>query len=484
MLTTKTKKNNFSKVITTSIQNWQAKLAGLLLLSTPLIYGCEDPSDIGLVLDPEANRIGVFYAEIPLSAYLVSADSLNTTNSGTLVAGGDISDYFGRTEATAYSRLTFSTSATIPESEAILDSAKFSLGIGSLTAEDLDEAKTFSAYKLTEPILDTAYYNFDHLAYEEAPFAAGSFMLKENSDTVVFMNLEEALADDLFTKLKGEDPVFNDIFSFRDYFPGFALKGSPEQQTTINVIREEHNTGYTNTGIKLYYRNSEEDTVSSVYSIYTNGVRHFNSITNDPSGTPTSIVTEKNTAYDVGDLVGSKALLGHMVKLNMEPLSNFLDTLGNVIFNKASLEMGPTENFPDSNMPIQGMIQYLADDNNEILRREDGAPYSVQQKGYPQTTTDDDGNVVPVFTSGGANPLAFNTEKFIYTPADSRYGITDYVDALYRTDVVRTDLLLYPASITYSGNSIVASNSLTRSLREYIVNQNSITLKIYYTKLR
>ncbi|GGF33612.1 hypothetical protein GCM10011339_22260 [Echinicola rosea] len=455
------------------------------MLSTPLINGCTDPSDIGLVLDPEANRIGVFYAEIPLSAYLVSIDSLNTTNSGVLVAGGDMSDYFGETESTAFSRLSFGNSAARPNSDAILDSAKFSLDILTLTAEDLDEAKTFSAHKLTEPILDTAYYNFDHLDYEEAPFASGSFMLEENSDTIVFMNLDEALATDLFTKLKDEDPVFKDIFAFRDYFPGFALKGSAEQQTTIHVNRGQYNSGPPNTGIKLYYRNSEEDTVSSVYSIYTNGSRHFNGMTNNPTGTPTEIVTEKNTAYNVGNLVGSKALLGHMVKLDMEPLSNFLDTVDNVIFNRATLEMGPVENFPDSKMPIQGLIQYFTDDTNKILRREeDGAPYSVQQGTVPQTTTDENGNAVPAITSGGTNPLAFNTEEFTYVPANSQSGIVDYVDALYRTDVMRTDLLLYPARVSISGRTISTSSDFTRSLREYIINQNSIVLKIYYSKLR
>ena len=467
------------KVITTSTQTWQAKLAGLLLLCTPLINACTDPSDIGLKLDPEANRIGVFYAEIPLSAYLVATDSLNTTNAGVLVAGGDISDYFGETEATAYSRMAFSTSATKPENEAILDSAKFSLEIGSLTAEDLDETKTFAAHKLTEPILDTAYYNFDQLGFEETPFASGSFMLEENSDTVVFMNIDEALATDLFTKIKDEDPVFDDIFSFRDYFPGFALKGYPSQQTTLHV-----NPG-TNTGFKLYYRNSEEDTISSVYTIYTSSSRHFNGVTNNPTGTPTEIVTEKNKAYDVGALVGSKALLGHLVKLDMEPLSNFLDTLDNVIFNRATLSMGPTENFPDSKMPIQGLIQYFTDDSNKILRREeDNAPYSVQLGTVLQTMTDEDGNVVPAVTSGGTNPLVFNTSEYIYGPANTREGITSYVDALYRTDVMRTDLLLYPAVVSTSGTSIITSSSITRSLREYVVNQNSITLKIYYSKLR
>ncbi|GAB3653570.1 hypothetical protein GCM10028791_23790 [Echinicola sediminis] len=425
------------------------------------------------MLDPNANQIGVFYAEIPLSAYLVSVDSLRTTNPLVLVAGGDNSSFFGRTESIGYSRLSFSRSTTRPTEEAILDSAKFSLSISSLTADDLDEAKTFSVHKLTEPILDTAYYNFNHLAYEESPFASGSFMLKENSDTVVHMTLDGAVAEDLFTRLKTEDPVFDNIFSFREYFPGFALKGNPDEETAINVLLGS------DTGIKLYYRDDAEDTVSTAYTISTSQSRHFNGVINDPTGTPTEIVAEKDVAYEVGDLVGSKSLLGLVLKLNMEPLSNFLDTLENATFNHVTMEIGPTENFPDSKLPPPSLIPYFTDENNEILTREvDGALYSIQSDVAQQVVTDEDGNVLPAVSTTGTNNLVFNTEKFLY-----QQSLTAYIDALYRTDVMRTDLLLYPR--TPSGNSSPPySNDFVRSLREYVVNQNSIKLKIFYSKMR
>ncbi|MBD8491048.1 DUF4270 family protein [Echinicola sp. CAU 1574] len=461
------------KVITTSIQTWQAKLAGILLITTSFNSSCTDPSDIGLVLDPNANQIGVFYAEIPLSASLVSVDSLRTTNPLVLVVGGDNSDYFGRTEAIGYSRMAFSSTATKPTTDAILDSARFSISISSLTAEGLDQAKNFSAHKLTEPILDTAYYSFDHLSYEEAPFASGSFMLTENSDTIVAMNLDETLAADLFSKLQNEDAIFDNIFNFRDYFPGFALKGNPDEETTINVLVGN------DTGIKLYFRESEEDTVSSTYTIFTAQSRHFNGVLNDPTGTPTEVIVENDEAYDVGNLAGSKSLLGLVLRLDMEPLSNFLDTLENATFNQATLVMGPTENFADSKLPPQSLIPYFTDESNQILTREsDGALYSIQSDVATQVVIDEDGNVLPAVSTSGTNPLLFDSEKFIY-----QQSLTSYVDALFRTDVQRYDLLLYPRTPS-SGGTPPYSNDFVRSLREYVVNQNSIKLKIYYSKMR
>ncbi|GGZ35400.1 hypothetical protein GCM10007049_31030 [Echinicola pacifica] len=402
---------------------------------------------------------------------MVDIDSLNTTNPYVFTAGGDISDYFGTTEATAYSRLNFSTSAIVPDEDALLDSARFSVDVTSLTAEDLDDAKTFSAHMLTEQILDTTYYNFDHIPYQESPFATGSFMLKENSDTVLLMNMDEALANDMFTKLKSDDPVFHDIFSFRNYFPGFALKGAPEQQTTINVRPG------VSTGIKFYYRNSSEDTVSSIYTIYSSNSRHFNGMVNDATGTPTEIIKEKNTAYDPGQIKGSKSLRGLVVKLDMEPLSNFLDTVQQVVFNYAEISLGPVENFPESKYVPSYMIAYFTDDTNKILTREsDGALYSIQSGSF-QVVTDEDGNVLPYIGTTTTNPLIFNSEKFTYFQI-----ITDYVDGLYRNDVMRTDLLLYPRTPNSSA-SPPYSNDIIRSMREYEVNQNSIKLKIYYSKL-
>ncbi|MDN3669026.1 DUF4270 family protein [Echinicola jeungdonensis] len=458
------------KVTTTSITNLPAKLACSLLLSLTFASSCTDPTDIGLELDPNTNQIGVFYKEIPLSASLVLIDSVNTTNSSVLVAGGDISSYFGRTESIGYSRMAFNPVTTKPGEDAIFDSARFDLNIIGLTSEDMDELKSFSAHQLTEPILDTVYYNFDQLAYEETAFATGSFELEANSDTTVSMVVEEAFAQDLFSKLQNNDPVFENIFTFRDYFPGFALKGNPDEETTLTIQMGS------STGMRLYYH-SEGDTTSTAYNITTFQSRHFNGVISDRTGTPTEIVQVPNTAYDPGELAGSKANLGLILKLDMEPLRTFLDTAHNINLNQASLEMGPTENFSDSKLPPSNLIMYFADENNKIQTREaDGALLSVQRENAPQVATDSEGNYIPAVSSGGSSALIFDSEKYIY-----QQQITSYINALYRFDELdRTDLLLYPR--TPSNPSYI--NDLVRSLREYIVNQNSISLKIYYSKLR
>lgn len=435
-----------------------------MLAITVLAGACTDPSEI--ILDPDNNQIGVFYKEIPLSASMVLLDSFSTTRTGALVVGGDVSPFFGKTEAIAYSRLSFNPGGKAPTAEAIFDSAKFHLNIGAVSGTGLSQSKTFSIHRLQEQILDTTYYNFSSLPFEEPSIAEGSFILKADTINAVSMDLEEELALDLFNKLKSKDPVFDNLFSFRDYFPGIAITGDPEQQVTASIAAGS------GTGISLYYH-YKDDTVATVYPINTIQSRYFNQIKNDRTGTPTEKIAEAGVAYELdGNLIGSKANLGLVIKLNTEPISDFLDTLDNVTFNQFSLEMGPLENFPETKQPIQNIILYFSDDNNKRLARADGKLISVQAEGQPQIEGKDaNGNVVPA--TDGPTSLLFNAEKFTYTQQ-----LNSYVNALFRQGLERTDLILYPTSPSAN------ADEFKQSLKEMIVDKNTIKLKIYYSKVK
>jgi hypothetical protein len=134
--------------------------------------------------------------------------------------------------------------------------------------------------------------------------------------------------------------------------------------------------------------------------------------------------------------------------------------------------MGPLENFPETKQPIKSIMMYFADDNNKFFKRIDGRRVPLQGEREPQVEgTDENGNIVPAVDN--PNSLVFNGEKFIYTQQ-----ITSYINALFRSGLPRTDLILYPTSPSVSGDEF------KQSLREYIVNKNSIKLKIYYSKVK
>tara|TARA_R110001592_G_scaffold9049_5_gene48596 strand:- start:62299 stop:63684 length:1386 start_codon:yes stop_codon:yes gene_type:complete len=460
------------KAITISTQTLRVKFLGALCSIVIFAGACSDPSEIGLVLDPGSNQIGVFYEEISLSSFLVLEDSLNTTNQSRLVVGGDHSDIFGTTESIGYSRLSFNPGGTLPDDNAIFDSAIFNFNIVDLIADDFEVEKEFKVHRLLEAIEDTTYYSFDALDFEEnTTLAEGSFLLQADTVNQVSMDLNPDFAAELFGKLTSQDPAFDDIFAFRAYFPGIVIKGDPAQNTSISLAIGG------GTGITMYYH-YDGDTVSTSYPINTIQSRHFNQVISDRQGTVTEQIDEKNVAYDVaGDKVGVKAGLGMLLKLDMDPLHEFLDTLENVTFNQILLEVGPVDEYPEGKNPYGALVMYFATDGGEFYRRDfDGSKVAVQGENNTQTGFDQDGNIVPV--TGNQTGLAFNTETGVYSNQ-----ITSYVNALYRSGLVKTDLFLYPNTpSTESG--VVTYDAFKRSLKEFVVDKDQIKIKIYYSKIR
>ncbi len=435
------------------------------LLSLFLISSCSDPATVGIELAPGNNQLGVFFAEFELPAEVVLLDSFNTTNQGFLIVGHEEDDLFGVTEGIGYSRMFIEQREERPRTDAILDSIFFQLDIQSVNGENLDEPKYLSVHRLAEPILDTLYYNFDALEIEEEPIAFSEITFGETRDTTALLNVTEEFSEEIFDKMK-RGLELQDLFSFRDYFPGIAVKAREGDNSTVGIA-----IGF-ETGIFAYYH-YEGDTVASSYEITTASSRSFNGVSSDRSGTPTQVVQERNKSYDVGPIVGMKANLGMAMKIDTSPFDAFLDTLAGVTFNQISLEIGEIEPMPETQNPLSAMVIYFTDETNEVLERPvDNGELTLQTDGQAQVDiVDEDGTKEPAIRAPAV--LRFNPEEDSY-----RQGISSYVNALFRGDLTRTNWLLYANSPDVSGDEF------KRSLRQFKVKQENIKVKVIYSKTR
>ncbi len=326
------------------------------LLFTILISSCSDPASVGLELAPGNNQVGVFFAEFDLPAEVVLLDSFNTTNQGLLVVGEEVDPYFGKTTGIGYSRMYFDSRAERPDVNAFLDSVLFRVDVVSVNGQNLDLPKYFSIHRLVEPILDTSYYNFNELRFQESPLAFSNITFGETKDTTLTFPVNEDFAEELFLKLvRGNE--FDNIFNFRRYFPGIAFKSGEGQNTTIGV-----NLGF-ETKFDIYFHYLG-DTISQVYEINTSSSRSFNGVKSDRNGTPTSIITEPGKAYNTGDLVGLKANLGIAMKVNTAPFDNFLDTLNGAIFQQVEFVLGEINEVPTGQNPPSFFVSYFTDGTN------------------------------------------------------------------------------------------------------------------------
>jgi Domain of unknown function (DUF4270) len=448
------------RVITTSTQNLRAKFVGLGMALAAILSSCEDPSSIGLELDPNNNQIGVSYIEIPLSADVVQRDSVYTTNTGVVLYGRSENDFFGVTEAIGYSRLFYNRDIARPKPGARLDSVKLNINFREVIAEELQTPKKLSIHLLQEQIRDKDYYTFDGLSHDPLPTFQATIDFRAKQDTIVTLPVENAFTDLVFEELV-DGRYFGDIFAFREFLPGLVFKGENASFST----RIGNNTGL------IFYYTNDGDTVSRAYPIATglnfNLARHFTQTVIDRTGTPTEVVQEKNKAYNLGQFAGGKSTYGMVVKLNTSALDQFLDTLENVTFNQVILEMGPLVSDTSANYPPQFLKMYLTNETNQILFRKDGLPMLVQQDGVPQV----DGITGEPAYSDRPAILTHLRDANIYTQF-----LTSHMNALYRKKIERRDFLLFPGA--------AQTDDFANSLREYQVDQSKIKFKIFYSKGR
>jgi hypothetical protein len=448
------------RVITTSTQNLRAKFVGLGMALAAILSSCEDPSSIGLELDPNNNQIGVSYIEIPLSADVVQRDSVYTTNTGVVLYGRSENNFFGVTEAIGYSRLFYNRDIARPKPGARLDSVKLNINFREVIAEELQTPKKLSIHLLQEQIRDKDYYTFDGLSHDPLPTFQATIDFRAKQDTIVTLPVENAFTDLVFEELV-DGRYFGDIFAFREFLPGLVFKGENASFST----RIGNNTGL------IFYYTNDGDTVSRAYPIATglnfNLARHFTQTVIDRTGTPTEVVQEKNKAYNLGQFAGGKSTYGMVVKLNTSALDQFLDTLENVTFNQVILEMGPLVSDTSANYPPQFLKMYLTNETNQILFRKDGLPMLVQQDGVPQV----DGITGEPAYSDRPAILTHLRDANIYTQF-----LTSHMNALYRKKIERRDFLLFPGA--------AQTDDFANSLREYQVDQSKIKFKIFYSKGR
>ncbi len=420
-------------------------------------------------LDPNNNQIGVIYHEIPLSAFVVMQDSLGTTNFNHLVFGSDQSDFFGKTEATAYSRLFFNEQVAKPTPTAILDSVKFNMSFRFVLSDELTTPKTIRVHRLNEQIRDILYYSNSSLDYDPTPIFTQQIDFSAKQDTVVTFDVNNEFTQQLFADLASGN-VNTDIFTFREYLPGLVFTGAADEEVSF-TIRPSVNTGF------MFFYHIDGDTVSRNYPIATglqsNLARHFNQIERDATGTPTEQVTEPWTAYDLGGKVGSKGNTGLLVKLDTRPLQDFLDTLTNVTFNQVTLEVGMLKDFQESNSPFPVQIIYQTNETNRILQRSDGRLIAVQ----PDRTAQVDPETGEPAVSSPPTPalLRLDSEQMIYRQSLTE-TLTAHVNAVYRGTIPRRDFLLYPGQ--------VGNDDFKFSLREYVIDTDKIKIKIFYSKTR
>ena len=415
---------------------------GLFLVLT-VLWGCENPNQIGLnELKLDTSGVKVTYKEFVLPSSVIQPDSILTGYSARLMCGNYKDDNFGLLQARSYFQVLYGDLPDIP-SNAVFDSLVFSLYSNYSFGPGAENEQKYYFYHLTETLQDSIpYFNTSSIAYDPDPIGQISFQVLDAADTTMTLYLDSAFGVNLLHDLLDSSTYdHTQANAFKSFFNGILVAADPSNNSVIGFDPVSSLSRMT-----LYY---QSDTVSESYTFnFAYGV-NFNQIEFDRSGTPLEGLGDtKYAEFHPSDnrtylQSGSEVI----PKIDLSPVLEYIDTIPNMIVNKATLEI-INHKIVSNILPPSSLYFYITDSTNRRKLSTSGT--------YAAVTSDDNSAIV--------NP-AYDDNINGYSSS-----ITNYVEQLRQGNNPYHELLIYPVE-----------SALIQSVNQLVIDSTNIRLKLYYT---
>lgn len=449
---------------------WDRRL-GLILGLAFFIFACEEPGEIGLELNPENGVFVAKYDEIPVKTAIILYEDILSDNStridqltqgptsgGRLLTGNYSTVDFGEFESKAFTSVYLSSAGFKPHDDYIFDSLVLSVKVDYLYGNNFAGNKRIFVHELAEEIkIDSLYLTKNFTPYIEQPI--GEFNIDISAydtttvDTVYTTRLSDELGMRFLEKAKADTLVFNNNEDFREFFDGIAFVSEEGNNVTTGIVAESQTTY-----MRLHIHDDEDTTYFNFIlqgwnKEGINITRYYNNITLDRTGTPIEAIPEYHVEFQAdNNLSYVQASAGILTKLNLGPYLNFLDTVENLIINRAELVI-PVENYNDYFEPPAALDLYVTDESNKFVEIYDSTRLSISYATVGR----------PVFAQENLE----NKGQYIS-------NITSYIQSLASGTSTDTLLLIGQAGLW---SSVTIANQFT-------TNSDNIKLKVYYSTLQ
>ena len=461
---------------------WDRK-AGLILGLALLTFACEEPGEIGLEINPENGSFVARYFEIQLDNSIIQQEDVLSSNlariifddpsnpnqlptsDGRLLVGGYNTPEFGAFKSTSFSNMYF-TRFGFNSIGFTFDSITFHVRVNYIYGNDFMGNKRIAVHELSDELdLDSLYLTKNSTSYIPEPIGEFNFSVSEFDTIFIDTVYSTRLSDDFGLKLfdkAGEDSVtFFDNRVFREFFKGIALV--PEE--TNGMVAGIHAEGQS-TFMRMYVHNAtdttfldftvdgftQDTTIAGTDTTFqiVNLTRYYNNITLDKSGSAIAGIPGYYTDFQTDDEFSYiQASSGVFTKLDFSNYFEFLDTVPNLIINRAELIL-PVKTYQDYLQPSISFSLYLTDESNKFLE--------------VQTA-----QMVTYLTFGGLTYSGFPDEQ------RGQYvgNVTEYIQGITIGDIENTQILVGQPSLD---NSILSVN-------QTLLEKHNILLRVYYSSL-
>lgn len=363
----------------------------LLMILALLGSGCEnDPDQIGINIQPEADKLNVAYTDtLSVFAHSVYVDSVRSDETSRTMAGSYHDPVFGGSTVAWNLQLLLSSASIELGDSPVLDSMVMSMEYTSVALSGDDDlvaygdtttTQTFRIFELDETIYsDSVYYSNYEVAVKAEEIGNITFQPHPTDsitiDTIkhkarLSIKMEESFVQK-FRDATEDD--FASLENFLEFFKGMQI--APDEVSSGGAILF-FNAGSLFTRMTLYYSNAEEDSLEYYFPIGSGSARFMQFKHNYNLASP-----EFQFQLDGDTTLGNQkfyvqAMAGVATIIEI-PYLRELKKIQDVALNEARLII-PDHNTDDALSPPSELILYtIANDgtNSLVIDQLEGTEY-------------------------------------------------------------------------------------------------------------
>jgi Domain of unknown function (DUF4270) len=354
----------------------------LLTCCVFLVISCDDGEQINF--SNRKNNLQTVYVDtFSVVTSTILADSIPTSNSGTLLVGGYNDNLVGIVSASSYFQIGYS-SRFLPEATSIYDSIGIVLPYTRYSYGDTTKSLTLNVHELTQSIKgrllpqfvsvdkpsplrpSNALFNTSQVNYNSTPIVSKVVRFYPHRDSL-YIPLPTSLGQKWFGIAKADTSFhFKDVTRFiNDYFKGIYIESASGTNASIAAFK------LNKTKIRIYYRKLVGDVLTPSHfdlTFLVNQFNQFNRISCDRSSSPISSLSRGKTlsstlSQNVSYVQSGEGLI---TKIEFPTLKGFFKNK-NIVLIDAVLDVVAVQRSYEYFKAPASLSLYATDQSNTIL---------------------------------------------------------------------------------------------------------------------
>ncbi len=460
----------------------------VLTLTGLVLFGCENPSEIGAELNPNDDNFTTLFKEFTLPSSVVLSDSVTTDHPLEIIVGVYDDPNFGKTKVITYSQLgVFDTQAgaqlQIP-SGAVFDSAKIFLHLKYFVGDNFTQTQKLKIHTLRDTLFDVKYKSTYKTPISPEPIAELEFNATAGIDTLLILSIQEDFGTELLdfaTQQLLVDTRLEPLFQ-NNVIPGLAFV--PDDNNTYILAIEDDLQGAKDavrteeTSVLRIWYHLETDTpifARSYDYAFGDGALQHTYVEYDRSASILSGIPGPFEEYTPSNgLRYIQPINGINTKVDMSEVWYFIDSLDGFLVNHAEFEIAGVQDIGGSDdfvTTLQNISLLFVGDDNKVLP--DGLRLFNSNNNVDFVVLDDGS----YNSSATSNPLriAYIPDELLY-----RSEVSNYIQAVADSAIDKSDIMIYPlvANVTNLGLGDI------RAIDQLIFDASKIKLKLFYSTIQ